>query len=144
MKAILEFPVDATSGLEFRVAHHSPVSGCEAIHFPNQGLLPAYIEQYSYIRGNEFIAARLVGPDDDGYYSVEVELRETAAKKINQLAMMPRVTGLGVFKRGEPVQLIQVVHGISGRVLVWHGFENEQEAKVILDIFGSVAAANDT
>jgi hypothetical protein len=122
-----------------RVAHHEKTAGCDVVDFPNQGLLPAFVEQRALIRGNEFVAARLTGPDVDGVFSVEVELRETAARKIDELSRRPKVTGLGVFKRGQPIQLIQAVNGISGRILAWYGFRTEEEARVMLDLFGAVA-----
>jgi hypothetical protein len=137
--ALIEFPIDATGGLELRIAHLERTDGCDAICFPNQSKLPAYIERHAYIRGNEFVAARLVGPDSDGYYSVQLEVRESAAKKIDDLAKRKPNMGLGVFRRGEPVQLIHAVRGISGRTLSWHGFEAEQEARAMLEVLGGIA-----
>ena len=139
MPALAEFPLDATSGLELRIAHLNKTLGCDAVRFPNQSALPAYVERNAYIRGNEFVAARLVGPDIDGYYSVELEVRQSAAKKIDDLAKTNGAAGLGVFRRGEPVQLIQAVRGISGRTLSWHGFESQQAARMMLDMFGALA-----
>jgi hypothetical protein len=98
-----------------------------------------FVEPHAYIRGSEFVAARLAGPDEAGYLSVEVELRETAARKIDRLAKSSESIGLGVFKRGQPVQLIQAVRGVSGRNLAWYGFENEQKARAVLALFGAVA-----
>jgi hypothetical protein len=126
MTTLLEFPLDATSGLEMRIAHGNQTTGCDAMHFPNQGLLPVFVEPHAYIRGNEFVAARLAGPDKYGSYSVELEVREAAAEKIDRLAKSREPKGLGVFRRGQAVQLIQRVRGISGRKLEWHGFDSEQ------------------
>ena len=139
MSTLLEFPLDATSGLVLRIAHRKQTAGCAAVRFPNQALLPVFVEPRAYIRGNECVAARLVGPDKGGYFSVEVELRESAAKKIDRLAKSQEPTGLGVFRRGQAVQLIHAVRGISGRNLAWYGFENEQEARAVLAMFGAVA-----
>jgi hypothetical protein len=139
MATLLEFPLDETSGLELRIAHRGQAAGCDTVRFPNQALLPVFVEPHAYIRGNEFVAARLTGPDEAGYFSVEVELRETAARKIDKLAKSPQSVGLGVFRRGQAVQLIQAVRGVSGRNLAWYGFENEEKARAILALFGSVA-----
>jgi hypothetical protein len=138
MPTLLEFPLDATSGLELRIAHRRQTAGCDTVRFPNQALLPALVELHAYIRGNEFVAARLAGPDKDGYFSVEVELRETAARKIDRLAKRQEPIGLGVFRRGQAIQLIQAVRGISGRNLAWYGFEDEQKARAVLAMFGAV------
>src|SRR5581483_3339527 len=100
---LLEFPFDATSGLELRVAHRNETPGCTAVAFPNQRLLPVFVEPHAYIRGNEFVSARLAGPDEAGYFSVEVEVRETAARKINKLAKKSERVGMGVFRHGRPV-----------------------------------------
>jgi hypothetical protein len=136
---VVEFPLDATSGLELRIAHSKETAACDAVRFPNQQLLPAFVEPHAYIRGNEFVAARLIGPDQHGYFSVQIQLREAAARRIDKLAKRSERCELGVFRRGQPVQLIQAVHGISGRHLAWYGFETEQKARAILDMFGSVA-----
>ena len=141
MATLLEFPLDETSGLELRIAHRAHTAGCEAVRSPNQALLPVFVEPHAYIRGNEFVAARLVGPDEAGYFSVEVELRETGAKKIDRLANSPEPVGLGVYRRGQAVKLIQAVRGISGRNLAWYGFENKPEATAVLALFGAVATA---
>jgi hypothetical protein len=136
---LVEFPLDATSGLELRIAHRKETAGCDAVRFPNQTMLPVFVEPYALIRGNEFVAARLAGPDKYGRHSVDLVLRETAANKIDRLAKSPEPVGLGVFRHGQAVQLIQTVHGISGRNLAWYGFEDEHKARAILALFGAVA-----
>jgi hypothetical protein len=123
-----------------RIAYHEPTPDCETVRFRNHGLLPVFVEPYALIRGTEFVAARLIGPDEDDVYSVEVELRETASRKISDLAKRSRTIGLAVFRWGEPIQLIQAVRGISGRTLAWHGFLSEDEAREMLDLFGPVAS----
>jgi hypothetical protein len=139
LATLLEFPLDATSGLELRIAHHKPTVGCDPVRFPNQSLVPVFIEPHAYIRGSEFVSARLAGPDELKRYYLELELRETAARKIEKLAKRTETTGLGVFRRGQPVQLIQAVRGISGRTLAWYGLETEDEAKALLARFGALA-----
>ena len=139
--AVLQFPIDETSGLEMRVAYYEPTPYCETVRFRNDSMRPVYVESHALIRGSEFVAARLIGPDEDDVYSVEVELRETAARKIGDLAKRRRTVGLAVFKWGEAMQLIQAVRGISGRTLAWHGFLTEGEAREMLNLFGPVADA---
>ena len=136
MAVILQFPVGVNSGLEFRIAHHEPMPNTEVMTFPNQRLIPAYIELDSYIRGNEFGNAKLIEtPNEHPPYIVEVELRKSASNKLNKLAQSPKITGLGVFKNGEPVQLIQSVHGANPGSLCWYGLDTLESAKVILNLF---------
>ncbi len=139
MATLLDFPCDATRGLELRIAHRTKTAGCEAVRFPNQSFLQVFVEPHAYIRGNEFLGARLVGPDKAGYFSVEVELRTSAARKIDRLAKRQEPVGLGVFRRSQAVELIQAVRGVSGRRLAWYGFENEVKARMVLALFGAVA-----
>ena len=49
MPTVVEFPIDATSGLELCITHQKDTAGCEAVRFPNQQFLPVYVEQYAYV-----------------------------------------------------------------------------------------------
>lgn len=100
--------------------------------FPNQRL-PVYVESQGYIRGNEFIAAKLVGPQHALDFCVEVKMRKSAVTKINALAGRADLPNLGVFKRGVPVLLIQGIHRIPGNVIAWSGFESEKSARSMLE-----------
>lgn len=102
------------------------------MNFPNQRLR-VYVESQGYIRGNEFLAAKLVGPDPIWNFSVEVKIRESAVKKINALAGRADLPKLGVFKRGIPVLLIQGIHRIPGDVISWTGFDSEKSARSMLE-----------
>ena len=141
MATLLEFPLDETSSWNYASRTAGIPLVARPCDFPIRRYLPVFVEPHAYIRGNEFVAARLVGPDEAGYFSVEVELRETAAKKIDRLAKSPESVGLGVYRRGQAVKLIQAVRGISGRNLAWYGFENKPEAMAVLALFGGVATA---
>jgi hypothetical protein len=100
--------------------------------FPNQRLA-VYVEPCGYIRGNEFISARLVGPHPIWNFSVEVKMRQSAIDKINALAGRADFPKLGVFKRGVPVLLIQGIHSVPGDIISWKGFESEKSAHSMLD-----------
>ena len=138
MAVIIQFPVDVNSGLEFKIAHHNSDSDAIETYFPNSQIIPAFIEPHAYIRGNELGNASLIEtPDDYAPYAVKVELRVSASSKINGLAKRQELTGLGVFKNGEPVILIQAVHGADMKKLVWTGFDTIEEAEDILNLFSS-------
>jgi hypothetical protein len=136
---LLEYPLDKTNGLELRIAHTKQVVGCDAVRFPNQRLLPVFVEPHAFVRGNAFLAARLIGPDTDGRFAIELQLRQSAVLKINRFAKNSHGAGLGVFKNGEPMQLIQAVRQIDGQSLIWYDFDTENSAREILDLFDPVA-----
>ena len=141
MAVIIKFLIGLNAGIELRIAHHKQVSDSLEMTFPNQSLLPVYVEKNAYINDNEFKSVKLVKIDDgeETYwpYVVEVEIRTSASKKLNHLAAQEERLGVGVFKYGKPVQLIQLVQEVEDNKMWWTGFETEAEAQEILDLFQS-------
>ena len=77
--------------------------------FPNQRLVPVYVEKYGYIAGHELKSAKLIQTKEMYFpYAIAVELKISASEKLNRLAAKDETIGVGVFKHGQPVQLVQV------------------------------------